>query len=246
MRLLGLVIATLFCMAPARADDTPLGAPFRDCGVCPDMVFIRAGAVDLGLERAPAGLTRARIASRLAVGRHEVTFDEWDACVAEGGCRRLPDQGWGRGRRPAVNVSYRDAEAYIAWLRSITGQRYRLPTQQEWEYYVRSGVTTQDPWAEFQDGNCEPCDPAYAGLKTAPVGSYKPNGFGLYDVLGNVWEWTADCVDDCTRRLMLGGSFRSGALFIAGGVRFEPVDGKVDLIDVGFRVVRDETNLAAR
>jgi formylglycine-generating enzyme required for sulfatase activity len=62
-------------------------------------------------------------------------------------------------------------------------------------------------------------------------------------VLGNVWEWTADCVDDCTRRLMLGGSFRSGALFI---VRFEPVDGKVDLIDVGFRVVRDETNLAAR
>jgi formylglycine-generating enzyme required for sulfatase activity len=246
MRLSGLIIGVMLCGVPAYADDTPLGAPFRDCGECPEMVFVRAGAVDLGLERAPAGITRARIASRLAVGRHEITFDEWDTCVAEGGCRQLADQGWGRGRRPVVNVGYKDAEAYVAWLRSITGQRYRLPTQHEWEYYVRSGVTTENPWAEFTNGNCDPCDPTYAGIKTAPVGSYKPNAFGLYDVLGNVWEWTADCVDACIRRLMLGGSFRSGALFIAGGVRFEPVEGKVDLIDVGFRVVRDESNLAAR
>lgn len=246
MRSLGVVLAGLLCAASAHADDTPLGAPFRDCGMCPEMVFVRAGAVDLGLERAPAGISRARIASRLAVGRYEVTFDEWDACVAERACRPLPDQGWGRGRRPVTNVGYRDAEAYIAWLRAVTGQRYRLPTQQEWEYYVRAGVTTADPWAEFKDGNCDPCDPAYAGIKTAPVGSYKANGFGLYDVLGNVWEWTSDCVDDCSRRLMLGGSFRSGALFIAGGVRFEPADRQADLIDVGFRVVRDESNLALR
>lgn len=238
-----LLAALLLLSRPVLADEAPLGAPFRDCRICPEMVNIRPGAVALGLTRAPADIATARISSRLAVGRYEVTFDEWDACVADQGCRALPDQGWGRERRPVVNVAYGDAEAYVAWLRGITGQRYRLPRQEEWEYYARGG-TAGDPFAEVTEANCDPCDPRWAGLKTAPVGGYRPNGFGLYDVLGNAWEWVSDCVDGCARRLMLGGSYRSGALFIAGGVRFEPVRGATHLHDVGFRVVRDEASVA--
>jgi formylglycine-generating enzyme required for sulfatase activity len=148
------------------------------------------------------------------VGRYEVTFAEWDACVAEGGCNgyRPDDEGWGRGSRPVINVSWNDAQAYMQWLSERTGERYRLLTAAEWEIAARAGTTTEYSWGD------EPpvCDQnARNGAnftectddRTRPVGSFQPNGFGLYDVHGNVWEWVQD--SDGAGRVLRGGSWGS-------------------------------------
>jgi formylglycine-generating enzyme required for sulfatase activity len=133
----------------------------------------------------------------LAAGKYEVTFAEWDACVAAGGCTHVPDDaGWGRGDRPVINVNRGDAEEYIRWLRQITGQPYRLPSEAEWEYAARGGTTTARYWGD-QIGRgmavCDRCGSKWDKRSTAPVGSFPPNPFGLHDMLGNVGEWVADC-----------------------------------------------------
>jgi formylglycine-generating enzyme required for sulfatase activity len=133
----------------------------------------------------------------LAVGKYEVTFAEWDHCVAAGGCTHTPDDaGWGRGNRPVINVNRGDAEEYIRWLRQLTGQPYRLPSEAEWEYAARGGTTTARYWGdEIGRGMavCERCGSRWDDRSTAPVGSFPPNPFGLHDMLGNVAEWVADC-----------------------------------------------------
>jgi formylglycine-generating enzyme required for sulfatase activity len=149
------------------------------------------------------------------VGRYEVTFAQWDACVAGGGCNgyRPNDEGWGRGNRPVINVSWNDAQAYVQWLSQSTGQRYRLLNAAEWEYAARAGTTTNFWWGD-QDPVCDPgarngaqsysCTPN----RTLPVGSFQPNGFGLYDVHGNVYEWVEDCHDgSCSSRVLRGGAW---------------------------------------
>ncbi|MFZ4072370.1 MAG: SUMF1/EgtB/PvdO family nonheme iron enzyme [Caulobacterales bacterium] len=145
-------------------------------------------------------------------GRYEVTFAEWDACVADGGCNgyRPGDQGWGRGRRPVINVNWNDAQAYVQWLNQRSGRRYRLLTSTEWEIAARAGTTTEYSW-----GDQEPvCDQnvrnganfnACTDRRTRPVGSFRPNGFGLHDVHGNVWEWVQDA--EGSSRVLCGGSW---------------------------------------
>jgi formylglycine-generating enzyme required for sulfatase activity len=170
--------------------------------------------------------------------RYAVTFDDWDACVAAGGCTHRPDdRGWGRGRRPVINVSWDDAQAYVRWLSHVTGKAYRLPSEAEWEYACRAGTATP-----FSTGRCIRTDQAnydgnrdYAGCgaktgvylgKTQPVGSYPANSWGLHDMHGNVWEWVEDCWHDnyegapkdgsewtqasCQTRVLRGGSWYSG------------------------------------
>ena len=143
---------------------------------------------------------RVTIEAPFAVGVYEVTFDEWEACRRGGGCpgAQPDDQGWGRGRRPAINASWNDAQAFVSWLSALTGQRYRLLSEAEWEYVARAGTETARYWGESESGQCQyangydpPCDDGYEF--TAPVGSFAPNAFGLCDVLGNVSEWTEDC-----------------------------------------------------
>jgi formylglycine-generating enzyme required for sulfatase activity len=147
-------------------------------------------------------------------GRFEVTFAEWDACVADGGCNgyRPPDEGWGRGRRPVINVSWNDAQAYVQWLSERTGRRYRLLTSTEWEIAARAGTTTEYSWSDDppvcdqnarNGANSSDC----TDDRTRPVGSFRPNGFGLYDVHGNVWEWVQDA--DGSLRVRRGGSWSS-------------------------------------
>jgi formylglycine-generating enzyme required for sulfatase activity len=135
------------------------------------------------------------IAKPFAVSRFEVTFDEWDACVTLGGCAyQPPDIDLGRGTRPVINVSWDDAQDYIAWLSGITGKEYRLLTEAEWEYAARAGTTTAYSWGdEIGKGNadCDGCGGQW-DKKLAPVGSFKPNAFGLYDMHGNVAEWVED------------------------------------------------------
>src|SRR5207247_10087212 len=137
-----------------------------------------------------------------AAGRFETTFEEWNACLLAGACKQAPnDQGWGKGRRPVINVSWEDAKEYVAWLSKRTGLKYRLLTEAEWEDAARAGTTTAfetgdavgSAEANFDAGH------TYGGSEqgqypksTVEVGSFPPNAFGLHDMHGNVWEWVED------------------------------------------------------
>jgi formylglycine-generating enzyme required for sulfatase activity len=143
------------------------------------------------------------------VGRTEVTFEEWDACVTDGGCAHQPsDMGWGRGVQPVINVSFTDALAFVAWLSRRTGKPYRLLSEAEWEYAARAGETGDYVAGADLRGLCRfgngadeasvyswrnrACADAYPD-RPAPAGSLRANAFGLHDMTGNAWEWTADC-----------------------------------------------------
>ncbi len=153
-----------------------------------------------------------KIDQPFAAGKYEVTFDEWNACVREGGCTAANDEGWGQGQRPVINVSHAKATAYAHWLSRKTGNNYRLLTEAEWEFAARAYSRGDLYWVERaaaavcrfaniydlsgQDRHDLPsqsvaCDDGYS--ETAPVGSFEPNTFGLHDMLGNVWEWVEDC-----------------------------------------------------
>jgi formylglycine-generating enzyme required for sulfatase activity len=158
------------------------------------------------------------------VGSTEVTFAQWDACVTGGGCNgyRPGDEGWGRGNRPVINVSWNDAQAYVRWLSQRTGQRYRLLTSAEWEYATRAGTTTNFSWGD-EDPVCDQSARNGANFlacsddRTRPVGSFQPNGFGLYDVHGNVWEWVED--GDASLRVLRGGSWVNYPLSLRSAIR---------------------------
>ena len=151
--------------------------------------------------------------NKFAIGKFAVTFDEWDACVAGGGCGgyQPPDNGWGRGNRPVINVSWNDTQTYIQWLSHKTGKSYRLPSEEEWEIAARAGTTTEYYWGNdvgHNNANCDGCGSEWDNRKTAPVGSFKPNAFGLYDMMGNVWQWTDTCwQENCVKRMYCGGSW---------------------------------------
>jgi formylglycine-generating enzyme required for sulfatase activity len=212
----------------------PKGA-FKECSNCPQMIVVPAGSFTMGLRttervRAPDESPQhtVTIARQFAVGQFELTFDEWDACVADGGCNgyKPSDQGWGRGRRPVINVSWDDAKAYVAWLSKKTGKTYRLLTEAEYEYAARAGTQGRYPWGNDigkKNANCDGCGSQWDNKQTAPVGSFRPNDFSLYDMVGNVWAWTEDCYHgsyngapgdgsawtsgDCSHRVMRGGSW---------------------------------------
>ena len=137
-----------------------------------------------------------------ALSKHEVTFAQWDACAEHGNCRWVSDEGWGRDDRPVVNVSWHDAQTYVSWLSSETGEAYRLPSEAEWEYAARASAETRYSWGnEIGRGkaNCDGCRSRWDGEGTAPVGSFPANGFGLHDVHGNAFEWVQDCWNDSYR-----------------------------------------------
>lgn len=188
---------------------------FRDCPNCPLMVTVPAGEFMMGSpetepRRSPDEGPRHKvtIAQPFAIGRYEVTFAEWDACVAKGGCSHKPsDEGWGRGKVPVVNISWDDAQQYVKWLSASTGKAYRLPTEAEWEYAARASTDTAAPAQPFSTGatigykqaNFDAnfvYGPGRIGVyrqKPEPVGSLPRNAFGLHDMHGNVWEWVEDC-----------------------------------------------------
>ena len=197
------------------------------------------------------------------MSKHELTFDEWDACVADGGCDHWPgDAGWGRGKRPVINVSFDDIQQYLTWINKKTGKRYRLPSEAEWEYAARAGTSTR-----FSTGDCITTDQAnFQGnypasgcpkgeyrRQTVPVGSFSANPWGLHDMHGNVGEWTHDCWNnsysgapgdgsarsdgDCSGRVQRGGSWGSPGLWVRSASRFNySRDYRND--DIGFRLSR--------
>lgn len=193
------IVSFLFPYMALGTDFKP-GDVFKDCEVCPEMVVIPAGTFDMGSikgKKRELPLQKINISKPLAVSRFEATFEEWDACHTEGGClKKVDDRKWGRGRRPVINILYTDIQEYMAWISNKTGHTYRLPSEAEWEYAARAGTTTEYWWGDQMirgRANCRGCGTEWSGVKSAPVGSFRPNSWGLYDVHGNVLEYVEDC-----------------------------------------------------
>jgi len=202
---------------------------------------------------------KVTIARPFAISKFEVTFAEWDACVSVGGCPQgglSKDQGWGRGTRPVINVNWDEAKQYAAWLSRMTGKPYRLLSEAEWEYAARAATRTLYSWGDkVGKGNavCDDCGSRWDFKQTAPVGSFKPNSFGLFDMHGNVWEWVEDCyhpdykgaptdgsawtTGDCGLRFVRGGSWFDAARDIRSAMRY-PDDTGARSFNLGFRVAR--------
>ena len=222
------------------------GSTFRDPlsggGQGPEMVIVPAGSFMMGSPKGEAGRDvdegpqrRVTLSKPFAVGKFEVTWAEWEACVADGGCEsnlnkesnwgNKGDAGWGKGTRPVINVSWEDAHAYVTWLSGKTGENYRLLSEAEWEYAARAGSPDKYSW-----GNDDPvCRQgarngavlgACEGQGTKPVGFSAANTFGLYDLHGNVWEWVEDCYVDS-----YSGAPTNGAARTTGECRYRVFRG---------------------
>lgn len=238
------------------------GETFSDCAGCPELVAVVA-LPEEGLVRLASTGKPARQIKPFAIGAREVTFDEWDRCVAEGGCTRRPsDGGWGRGQRPVINVSFDEINSqYLPWLSRRSKQRYRLPAEAEWEIAVRGASDRLDLAYSFGNDAALLCDYGNASdtsadaacqdgfPATAPVASFKPNALGLFDMHGNVWEWVSDCLrtgfskdpaknpEDCRFRVLRGGSWASGADALRSSERGWEKPYK-EKNSIGFRVAR--------
>ena len=274
--------AALLALTTTAATGQQVGERFRDCRslACPEMVVVPAGSFVMGCEGVgcwwPVNWPEhtVTIGAPFAVGVYEVTHAEWDACVDAGGCGGYrPEDQWGRDSRPVGNVSWEDAQAYVEWLSKETGESYRLPSEAEWEYAARAGTQGSIPfdvggvdpmckYINYRVGSLSRCRNDY-DMQTAPVGSFVPNAFGLYDVIGNVAEWTEDCagirpvdspadgsawVSDCVdkHRIMRGchADCRAEHLRVTQrmyGVFSAPGDFTVRSSFVGFRVAREVT-----
>lgn len=239
-----------------------LNKKIQDCDECPEMVVLPPGSFVMGSPPSEEGRRNnedhaheVKIPAPLAVSKFEVTFRQWDACVEAGGCNGYEpsDKDRGRGRNAVFNVNWHDAQSYVQWLSRKTGKRYRLLSEAEWEYAARARTRTSRYWGRdiseqcaYANGRDEtsaefigwwtgaPCADGYTFV--APVGKYRANEFGLFDMLGNLWEWTQDCWHgsyagapadgsawtaggDCGARVLRGGSYGSKPDKIRAAVR---------------------------
>ena len=200
------------------------------------------------------------ITEPFAIGKFEVTFEEYDDFARRTGFSAPYGEKWGRGRRPVIHVSWQEARQYARWLSLVTGKSFRLPTEPEWEYAARGGTQTEYPWGERigqNKANCDGCGSQGTSKQTARVGSFEPNAWGLYDIAGNVWEWVEDCWHEnydgapsdgsawreedggnCGQRVVRGGSWYLSLRYLraASRHRFYTV---VRSNDVGFRLAQD-------
>jgi formylglycine-generating enzyme required for sulfatase activity len=274
-----LALFFLALSAPALHAESK-GAPdgpgrVRDCSSCPEMVVVPAGEFLMGSPEAERGRGRDEgpqhavvIAQPFAVGKYEVTFSEWDACVADRGCSYSPsDEGWGRGKRPVINVSFHDVKQYTDWLSRKTGKDYRLLTEAEWEYAARGQTKASEPSNPFFTGatigyrqaNYDANFTYGSGAqgeyrqKTTDVGSFPKNAFGLHDMHGNVWEWVQDCYrpsyegapadgsavlfSGCELHILRGGAWNYLPRLLRSAYRYATAP-EVRLNNFGFRVAR--------
>ena len=248
---------------------------FQECALCPQMVVVQAGEFKMGspaVEEESEDNERPQhtviISKPFAVGSFAVTFDEWDACVAAGGCRRYRpgDHRWGRGQRPVINIWWEDARAYVRWLADETGKAYRLLSESEYEYAARAGTTTifsagdsiTTAQANYDGSFTYPLSGGQKGEirhRTLPVASFDPNPWGLYQLNGNIDEWVEDCWHrnydgapsdgsawtsvDCDRHVLRGGSWNSAPWQLRLASRDSVASAVVFLPAIGFRVARD-------
>ena len=269
------MLLMFFALAGCMTTGQPgVGQRFRDCAACPEMIVVPAGSFLMGSPDAEEGrdedegpLHRVTFAVPFAVGIYEVTFDEWDACIAGGGCdgRRPYSAGWGSGSGPVNGLSWHDAQDYVAWLSGKTGKHYRLLSESEWEYVARAGTRTPFHTGSTISTNQANYDGTFVhdnGLGgeywegMLPVGSFAPNDWGLHDVHGNAWEWVRDCWNDnyqgaladgsawlsgnCSVRVLRGGSWNSVPRDLRSALRSRDLAGG-RYSSGGFRVARTLT-----
>ena len=226
-----------------------------------EMVDIPGGTFRMG-DLSDDGNIRGRPVHSVTVpafrmGKYEVTFAQWNACVADGGCGGYTplDAGWGRDNRPVITISWDDVQGFVDWLNEKTDGNFRLPTESEWEY---AGSTTKYSWGNnigSNRANCDGCGSRWDDDRTAPVGSFSANAWGLHDMHGNVWEWVQDCWNgsyvgaptdgsawisgDCGQRVVRGGSWANGPVFLRSDIRFENDRSYRGALH-GFRLAQDK------
>lgn len=249
----------------AETPNATAPAIFRDCPACPEMVVVSAGRFVMGSPENEVGRDpdegpqhEVTISRNLAVGKFEVTYSEWNACVAEAVCKRPPAvEGREGGSRPVDSVTWDEAKQYIGWLSRRTGKTYRLLSEAEWEYAARAGTTTPYPWggqARHEFANYEGVEGRDKWRReSAPVGQFPPNKFGLFDMHGNVFEWIEDCWNDnyrgapsdgsawmsgdCSHRVLRGGSWYDDPVVLRSALRLR-LESKDRISNGGFRVAR--------
>ncbi|WP_236572423.1 SUMF1/EgtB/PvdO family nonheme iron enzyme [Burkholderia sp. 8Y] len=261
--------------APAKAAGTvtstaptttpkPTGNEIKDCPQCPLMIPIVPGTFMMGSNNDDPGEKpshRVTLGRPFAIGKYEVTVEQWNACADAGACTRIaPDSNASApppANSPMRNVSWDDAQVYVKWLSKVGGKPYRLPSEAEWEFAARGGTQSTFWWGDRMKkgtADCKDCGEPYHPDAPVPVGSFKPNGYGLYDMNGSVWEWVADCwhssykgapadgrvwdEPSCSVRVIRGGSWREGGDYMQSATRFK-YSASVRQSQNGFRVARD-------
>jgi formylglycine-generating enzyme required for sulfatase activity len=232
----------------------------KDCEFCPDLVNIPAGSFAMGSKDghwSERPVRRVTISKPFALGKFEITVGQWQACVDAGACQSMPAMQNVTAGSPVHNISWNEVQNYLKWLREVTGESYRLPTEAEWEYAARAGTKTRYWWGEaigVTNANCEDCGGDWDRKTPAPVGGFPANPFGLHDMSGGVMEWVADCwaqdyegapsdgsaqqSGDCTQRVLRGGSWRNDQTYATVSSRLS-YDASVRYYTNGFRVARD-------
>jgi formylglycine-generating enzyme required for sulfatase activity len=247
-------------VAAKPVNHPPAAGEQRDCTSCPSMITVAAGSFPMGSntdDPSEKPVHHVSIGAPFAIGKYEVTVEQWNACVAANACQKLTPESNTSKTAPARDLSWDDAQQYVKWLSKVTGKPYRLPTEAEWEYADRGGTTTAYWWGDQMrkgNANCTNCGDPWHKEGPEAVGSFTPNPLGLYDMNGSVWEWTADCwhssyqgapVDGrpwdspgCDMRVIRGGSWREDGSYMLSATRFKYSAGVRQSQD-GLRVVKE-------
>jgi formylglycine-generating enzyme required for sulfatase activity len=236
-----------------------LGGSIRDCESCPELVPVQGGPFVMGSDFGHRSERPAHkvVVEPFAIGRYEVTVGQYQACVDAGACEAQPDVGEVGRDTPMFDLSWTDAQDYVAWLREASGEPYRLPTEAEWEFAARAGTESKFWWGDevgVGNANCQNCGGPYDRNAPADIGSFQPNPFGLHGMNGGVMEWVADCwshdyqgaprdgsawnEQGCAQRVLRGGSWRNDQTYATSTSRLG-YDFGVRYLTSGFRVARD-------
>jgi formylglycine-generating enzyme required for sulfatase activity len=252
------IILTLACLLFTSLS---FSADYTDPTTGMEFVKIKGGTFVMGdiLSKDPDASPPHKVtAGDFLMGKHEVTFDQYDAFCAATGRKKPDDKGWGRGNRPAINVSWKDADAFTRWLSKQSGKKVQLPSEAQWEYAARAGTSTPYWWGHKMEtgmANCAECGSEWDKRMTAPVGSFRANPWGLHDMTGNIYEWTRDTAHENYvgapstdepwssglkgQRIARGGNYSSGSQDLK--VYFRDWFGESEVMKhTGFRVIIEE------
>jgi formylglycine-generating enzyme required for sulfatase activity len=245
--------------APENTGPAGAIAAVKDCAACPVLLALYPRPFTMGSNSSdPSERPAHKVALKnpYALGKYEVTVEQWNGCVQANVCPSIPSAANAAGNLPMRDVSWDEAQLFLKWLGTVSGKPYRLPTEAEWEYAARGGTTTRYWWGDQMRGgnsSCKGCGEPWNADAPPPVGSFVANPFGFFDMNGSVWEWVADCWHSsykgapadgsvwngggCSSRVIRGGSWKEDASYMLSTTRFR-YDATVRQSQNGFRVAR--------